>query len=283
MKCSTFFISFVCDHLFILFLHFKFLSYHYFNGFCFHFFLIKNSRVIIVSYCTLFFISNCNVLALITSSSLPKHSFLLALRRRGRFASVYFGLKRGFKTPGVGLLSYTVDYRFFEPSWEKKTCSNFRRLEKTRVKLQLLTCERKFNRFGSNSLTGNWKQKNECRKWRRSLQKFWVLVARERVFGTVWDTKRLFMTSSLTGGGSLRVELIKLYRSMWRPRGYGVEPFWFLTSCLADIPIIPTAGKSPPKISYRCVTEINSSYYGLSVKRTLTQGPYSVRYRGSWL
>ena len=120
-----------------------------------HFCLLKFSRVIMASYCTLSFISNCNVLALITSSSLPKHSFLLALRRRGRFASVYFGLKRGFKTPGVGLLSYTVDYRFFEPSWEKKTCSNFRRLEKTRVKLQLLTCERKFNRFGSNSLTGN--------------------------------------------------------------------------------------------------------------------------------
>ena len=148
MKCSTFFISFVCDHLFILlFLHFKFLSHHYFNGFCFHFFLIETSRVIIVSYCTLFFISNCNVLALITSSSLPKHSFLLALRRRGRFASVYFGLKRGFKTPGVGLLPYTVDSRFFEPPWEKKICSNFRRLEKNRVKLQLLTCERKFNRL----------------------------------------------------------------------------------------------------------------------------------------
>ena len=39
-----------------------------------------------------------------------------------------------------------------------------------------------------------------------------------------------------------------------------------------------------PKISYRCVTEINSRYYGLSLKRTLTQGPYSVRYKGSnWL
>ena len=32
---NTFFISSICYHLFILFLHFKFLSNHYFNGFCF--------------------------------------------------------------------------------------------------------------------------------------------------------------------------------------------------------------------------------------------------------
>ena len=49
-------ISSVCYHLFILFLHFKFLSYHYFNGFCFHilltftFFLFKFSSVIICSF-----------------------------------------------------------------------------------------------------------------------------------------------------------------------------------------------------------------------------------------
>ena len=35
MKCDTVFISSICYHLFILFLHFKFLSNHYFNGFCF--------------------------------------------------------------------------------------------------------------------------------------------------------------------------------------------------------------------------------------------------------
>ena len=205
MKCSTFFISFVCDHLFILlFLHFKFLSYHYFNGFCFHFFLIKTSRVIIVSYCTLFFISNCNVLALITSSSLPKHSFLLALRRRGRFASVYFGLKRGFKTPGVGLLPCTVDSRFFEPPWEKKICSNFRRLEKNRVKLQLLTCERKFNRLARirSPETGNKRMNVESGGGHfRNFE--YLSLARE-----------FLTTSSLTGGGNLQVELIKLYRSM---------------------------------------------------------------------
>ena len=56
MKCNTFFISSICYHLFILLLHFKFLSNHYFNGFCFRilltftFFSFKFSRVIIVSF-----------------------------------------------------------------------------------------------------------------------------------------------------------------------------------------------------------------------------------------
>ena len=36
VKCNTFLISSIWNHLFIIFLHFKFLSYHYFNGFCFH-------------------------------------------------------------------------------------------------------------------------------------------------------------------------------------------------------------------------------------------------------
>ena len=212
MKCSTFFISFVCDHLFILlFLHFKFLSYHHFNGFCFHFFLIKISRVIVVSYCTLFFISNCNVLALITSSSLPKHSFLLALRRRGRFATfVYFGLKWGFKTPGFGLLPYTVDSRFFEPPWKKKGGSWL-------VKGSLIGLARI-----RSPETGNKRMNVESGGGHFRNFEYLSLA---RGFGTVWhwETKRLFTTSSLTGGGSLRVELIKLYRSMWRPRGYG---FW---------------------------------------------------------
>ena len=62
MKCNTLFITSVCNHLSIIVLHFKFLSYHYFKCFCFHilltftFFLFKFSRVIInISYCTLFF------------------------------------------------------------------------------------------------------------------------------------------------------------------------------------------------------------------------------------
>jgi len=42
-----------------------------------------------------------------------------------------------------------------------------------------------------------------------------------------------------------------------------------------------TAAKSPAKTNYRHLTEINSCYYGLSLMRTLTQGPYSVRNKGS--
>ena len=34
---------------------------------------------------------------------------------------------------------------------------------------------------------------------------------------------------------------------------------------------------------YRRLTKINSRYYGLSLMRTLTRGPYSVRYKGRWL
>ena len=52
---------------------------------------------------------------------------------------------------------------------------------------------------------------------------------------------------------------------------------------ITDTPIIRTAAKSQAKIKYRRLTEINSRYYGLSLMRTLTRGPYSVRYKGSWL
>ena len=44
-----------------------------------------------------------------------------------------------------------------------------------------------------------------------------------------------------------------------------------------------TVDKSPAKTKYRHLTDINSRYYGLSLKRTLTQGPYSVCHEGSWL
>ena len=43
-----------------------------------------------------------------------------------------------------------------------------------------------------------------------------------------------------------------------------------------DTLIIQTAAKSQPKIVYRRSTEIKPRYYGLSLMRTLTQGPYSV-------
>ena len=53
---------------------------------------------------------------------------------------------------------------------------------------------------------------------------------------------------------------------------------------ITDTPIKRTAAKSQAKINYRRLTEINSPYYGLSLIRTLTRGPYSVRNKGSsWL
>ena len=38
-----------------------------------------------------------------------------------------------------------------------------------------------------------------------------------------------------------------------------------------------------PKTNYSCLTEIISRYYGLSLMRTLTSGPYGVCFKGSWL
>ena len=46
---------------------------------------------------------------------------------------------------------------------------------------------------------------------------------------------------------------------------------------ITETPIIRTTAKSQAKINYRRLTEVNSRYYGLSVMRTLTRGPYSVR------
>ena len=34
---------------------------------------------------------------------------------------------------------------------------------------------------------------------------------------------------------------------------------------------------------FHFLIEINHRYYGLSLMRTLTRGPYSVRFKGSWL
>ena len=48
-----------------------------------------------------------------------------------------------------------------------------------------------------------------------------------------------------------------------------------------DILIIRTAAKSQAKVNHRCLTEINSRYYGLLLMRTLTQGLYSAHYKGS--
>ena len=66
---------------------------------------------------------------------------------------------------------------------------------------------------------------------------------------------------------------------------WNAYPFVFslLSTCghpaITDTPIIRTAAKSRAKINYRRLTEINSWYYGLSLMRTLTQDPYSIRYK----
>ena len=67
MKCNTIFIPFVYYHLFhpifSFLISFISLLQRFLFSLTFTFFLFKFSHVIIVSYFTLFFISNCNVLA----------------------------------------------------------------------------------------------------------------------------------------------------------------------------------------------------------------------------
>ena len=48
---------------------------------------------------------------------------------------------------------------------------------------------------------------------------------------------------------------------------------------LVDTPIIWTAAKFPAKTNYRCLMEINFSYYRLSVMRTLTPGAPNGNFR----
>ena len=71
------------------------------------------------------------------------------------------------------------------------------------------------------------------------------------------------------------------------PRSAWIAQYSQLSPCghpaITDTPIIRTAAKSPAKINNRRLTEINSRYYGLSLMRTLTRGPHSVRNKGSWL
>ena len=54
-----------------------------------------------------------------------------------------------------------------------------------------------------------------------------------------------------------------------------------VNSCLVDTSLAQIAAKSCAKINYRCLTEINSCYYGLLVLGTLTQGPEGVHNKGS--
>ena len=59
-----------------------------------------------------------------------------------------------------------------------------------------------------------------------------------------------------------------------------LSPFGYLS--MTDTPIIQTAAtESQAKIIYRRLTEIDSRCYRLSLMRTLTRGPNSVRYKGS--
>ena len=50
---------------------------------------------------------------------------------------------------------------------------------------------------------------------------------------------------------------------------------------IMETPIIQTAAEFQAKTNYRHLTGINSCFYGLLLIRTLTRGPYSVRYKGS--
>ena len=48
---------------------------------------------------------------------------------------------------------------------------------------------------------------------------------------------------------------------------------------IMDMPII----QPRKKINFTCLTEVNSCHYRLSLLKTLTRGPWTVRYKESWL
>ena len=47
--------------------------------------------------------------------------------------------------------------------------------------------------------------------------------------------------------------------------------------------ILRTVGKSRAMINFKCLTQVDSPLIALSLKQTLTLGPNSVRFKGSWL
>ena len=49
------------------------------------------------------------------------------------------------------------------------------------------------------------------------------------------------------------------------------------TPAITDTPIIRTATKSHAKINYRCLTKINSGYYGLSLIRSTVTNQSSLQ------
>ena len=80
-----------------------------------------------------------------------------------------------------------------------------------------------------------------------------------------WDTVHVLLAAT-----SLESDQLQL-----RPALYSAH------LAITYAPIIRTAAKSQAKINSRRLTVINSRCYGLSRLRTLTQGPYSVLYKGS--
>ena len=67
----------------------------------------------------------------------------------------------------------------------------------------------------------------------------------------------------------------------WARRVQSILALW--TPHYNGYPPKRTVAKYRSKINYRCLTETHSRYYGLSLMRTLTRGPYSVRWKRCWL
>ena len=96
----------------------------------------------------------------------------------------------------------------------------------------------------------------------------------EANFHLWWDSKaEVWKLTIVKKEGDRLVRVLNLY-SQLSPCGH---------PAITDTPIKRTVAKSPAKTNYRRLTEINSRYYGLSLMRTRIRGPYSVRYKGSWM
>ena len=85
-----------------------------------------------------------------------------------------------------------------------------------------------------------------------------------------YELQELLTSWTETSKMSLRIRIQHVHYTQLLPCGHPV---------ITDTLIIQTAAKSQAK----CLTEINSRYYRLSIMRTLTQGAYNVCYKGSWV
>ena len=89
-------------------------------------------------------------------------------------------------------------------------------------------------------------------------------------FRTNWLVRiKLWQVTTWLWNGVIRLQSTLALRT---PRYNGPPPL-----------IIRTADKFWAKMNCRHLTELNSRNYRLSPQRTLTQGPYSVCYKWSWL